>query len=324
MKQLNTMVVVLLALIMAACNNVDYKKTRAGIPYKIFSSGKGDSIRQNSVVKFDVVQKIKDSILFSSYQQGMAQYIQVQPVPNQVTYGDIGGNIMEVLNKARKGDSIYLVQAADSLIKQNPELAARTTLKKGDQIITTIKIVDVFKNPEDATAAYSKEMISQSGRMDKENLERFRKDTMVQSQMTKDNKIIEDYLASNNIQAQKTDWGVYIQVFDPGQGPKPAPGQFVNVQYKGSNMAGQVFDSGTFPIQIGMGGSIKGFEEGVKQLSKGGKARVFIPSMLGYGPTGSAPKIQPNEVLIFDLEVLDITDKQPAQVNPGAGGGGNQ
>ncbi len=317
-------IVYLLALFATACNSVDYKKTKAGIPYKIFSSGKGDSIRQNSIVKFQVVQKLKDSILFSSYQQGMAQYAQVQPVPNQVNYGDIGGNIMEVLTRAKKGDSIYLVQSADSLIRQNPELAARSPLKKGDQIITTIKVVDIFKTPEEANAAFTKEMVSQSGRMDRENLEKFRKDTMVQAQMVKDNRIIENYLTANNIQTQKTDWGVFIQVSDPGQGPKPAPGQYVTVQYKGSNLAGQVFDSGVFPIQIGMGGAIKGFEEGVKQLSKGGKARIFIPSMLGYGPQGSPPKIQPNEVLIFDLEVVDISDKQPAQVNPGAGGGTGQ
>jgi len=102
-------------------------------------------------------------------------------------------------------------------------------------------------------------------------------------------------------------------VLDPGKGPKPQPGQFANVKYKGSNLEGETFDSGVYPIQVGMGGSIKGFEEGVKQLAKGGKPKVFVPSMLGYGPRGSEPKIKPNQVLVFDLEVLDISNTRPQQ-----------
>jgi len=78
-------------------------------------------------------------------------------------------------------------------------------------------------------------------------------------------------------------------------------------------LSGQVFDQGTMPVQIGMSQVVYGFMEGVSQLSKGEKARVYIPSILGYGPQGSPPKIQPNEVLIFELEVLDITDTPPAQ-----------
>ncbi|MBD0376395.1 MAG: FKBP-type peptidyl-prolyl cis-trans isomerase [Flavisolibacter sp.] len=319
MRRFNLMIA-LLVVLLAACNSIDYKKTKAGVPYKIFSKGKGDTIHQNDIVKFQVIQKIKDSILVSSYQQGMSQYIQIQPVPNVLRYSDIGGNVMEILPKAKKGDSIYLVQSADSLIKQNPQLAMNSPFKKGEQLITTIKIEEIYKTPEEANAAVTKEMISQSGRIDKENLARFRKDTMVQTQMNIDNKIIEDYLKANNIQAQKTEWGVYMQVIDPGQGPRPAAGQYVTIKYRGTNLEGQEFDSGTFPMQIGMGGAIKGFEEGVRQLAKGGKAKVYIPSMLGYGPQGSGAKIKPNQILVFDLEVLDISNDRPAQVQGPEGG----
>jgi hypothetical protein len=52
--------------------------------------------------------------------------------------------------------------------------------------------------------------------------------------------------------------------------------------------------------------------EGVSQLSKGEKARIYIPSILAYGKHGSPPKIQPDSILVFEVEVLDITDKQPA------------
>lgn len=306
------------ALVLAACNNVDFKKTKAGVPYKIFSEGKGDSIRQNYIVKFEVIRKTKDTVLFSSYEQKMPQYLQVQPVPEPLNYSDIGGNLMEIFPKATKGDSIYITESADSLLKANPQLAGQAPLKKGDQIITTIKVLDVYKTPEEAQAAATKDRAANAEKMDKEYLERFKKDTAVQAQLAKDNKLIEDYLEKNHIQTQKTDWGVYIQVLDPGQGPKPKAGQYANVKYKGTTLAGEVFDPGTtpYPLQIGMGGSIKGFDEGVKQLAKGGKAKIFIPSVLGYGPQGSGAKIGPNENLIFEIEILDITDTPPTPQQP--------
>jgi FKBP-type peptidyl-prolyl cis-trans isomerase len=313
----NVLGVLAAALVLTACNNVDFKKTKAGVPYKVFSTGKGDSIRQNYIVKFEVIRKTKDTVLFSSYEQKMPQYLQVQPAPEQLSYSDIGGNLMEIFPKAKKGDSIYITESADSLLKQNPQLATQSPLKKGDQIITTIKIIDVYKTPEEAQAAVSKDRIANADKVDKETLERFKKDTAAQAQMAKDNKIIEDYLAKNNIQAQKTDWGVYVQTLNPGQGPKPKAGEYANVKYKGSTLAGQEFDAGIYPLQIGLGGSIKGFDEGVRQLSKGGKAKIFIPSMLGYGAQGNPPKIAPNENLIFELELLDISNTPPPnqQVN---------
>jgi FKBP-type peptidyl-prolyl cis-trans isomerase len=300
------------ALLLSACNNVDFKKTKAGVPYKIYSAGKGDSIKVDNIVKFEVIRKVGDSVLFSSYEQGQPQYLQVQPVPAQVTYGDIGGNIMEIFAHAKNGDSIYIVESADSLMKQNPQMAQQSPLKKGSEVITTIKINEVYKTPAEATAAVTKDRIANADKMDNLGLERFKKDTAVQAQIAREDKVIEDYLAKNNIKADKTPWGVYVQVLQPGQGPKPKAGQYATVIYKGQTLEGVVFDSGTYPLQVGMGGSIKGFEEGVKQLSEGGKARVFIPSVLGYGQQGNGPKIGPNQILVFDLELKDISDTPPA------------
>ena len=299
-------------MVFAGCNQVEFQKTSAGVPFKVFSNKKGDSIRQNYVVRFEVLQKTKDTVLFSSYKQKSPQFLQVQSLPGKLNYNDIGGNIMEILPKLKNGDSVYMVMATDSLLKQNPEVLSKT-FKKGDQLITTLKITAVYKTNEEANAAFTKQRLEQSADRDRESLEQFRKDTATQNQMAIDNRIIEDYLAKNYIQATKTEWGAYIQILNPGQGPRPAVGQFASVKYAGRNLNGEPFDSGVYPLQIGVGGSIKGFEEGVKQLGQGGKAVVYIPSRLGYGPAGSGPKIQPNAILVFDLEMLSISDTQPQQ-----------
>src|SRR5437899_7610946 len=94
------------------------------------------------------------------------------------------------------------------------------------------------------------------------------------------------------------------------------------VRYTGSNFSGEVFDTNNkpgaplAPFQVGVGGTIRGFDDGIRQLSKGAKARIFIPSALGYGPNGAPPRVKPNENLIFDVEVADITDTPPAPQMP--------
>jgi FKBP-type peptidyl-prolyl cis-trans isomerase len=312
----NVSVFLAAAALLTACNSVDFKKTKAGVPYKLFSKGKGDSIRVGNVVKFEVVYKTKDTVMFDSYKQGTPQYIPLQAVPASFSYNDIGSNLSEIFLKAKKGDSIYITQSADSLLK-DPQMT-RAPFKKGDQVITTISIREVYKTNEEAQAAANKDRFANYGKMQAENLKRFKGDTSLQNQVGRDSKTIEEHLAKNNIQTSKTEWGIYVQVINPGQGPKPAPGQYVAVKYKGTTLQGQVFDSGVYPMQIGVGGSIPGFEMGVMELSKGGKANVYIPSTLAYGPRGSGPKIGPNENLIFELELLDISNTpiQPSAVDP--------
>ncbi|MFL5742215.1 MAG: FKBP-type peptidyl-prolyl cis-trans isomerase [Flavisolibacter sp.] len=297
-----------ITMMQSSCGNIDFKKSKGGVPYKVFSEGKGkDTVAVSDIVKYQMIVKVKDSIVASTYWE-FPRYEQVTPATN--SYGDPH---MELLTKAKKGDSIYYVQAMDSFIAHNPQILQQTNFKKGDRIVTTMRIIDVFKKPEQAQADYMKERAKYSQKSESDELKSFNSNPQAQQQMKTDSKIIEDYLAANHIQAEKTPWGIYIQTIAPGQGPKPSFGKYVSVKYTGTNLQGEVFDSGVIPFQLGGGqGTIKGFEEGVKQLSKGGRAKIYIPSILGYGPRGSEPKIKPNENLVFDMEILDISDTQPA------------
>ena len=300
-----------MAIAFTACQNVEFKKSSGGVPYKIFSSSKkGDSVRSGSIIKYQVIQKIKDSILYSSYERKKPEYFQLRPVMEKAAYSNIKATVEEIISKTKEGDSIYLVQATDSLIKQNPQ---QTMFKKGQQLVTTIRIEKVYKTEAEANADFLKEQAAGYDENKKQGLASFKKDTAAQASIQRDDKLIDDYLKSHNIQAEKNEWGIYIERLVPGQGPKPKFGQYSNVNYKGMNLSGEVFDQGTMPVQVGMSQVVYGFMEGVSQLSKGEKARVYIPSILGYGPQGSPPKIQPNQVLVFELEVLDITDTAPAQ-----------
>jgi len=317
MKQLkNVLGIICCAALLAACNKVEFKKTRGGIPYKIFSGKGGKKIAVNDFVKFHVIQKIGDSVRFSTYVQS-PQYLQVtMPVMGY----DIKENLLEVLPKAKTGDSLYFVQVVDSFIAKNPEiLKMDPSLKKGQQIITTVRILDVYKTQEQAQADMQKENTDMMAKMEQEQMKRLKNDPAIQKQLAQDTKMIEDYLAKNNIKAQKFGLGTYVEIQRPGSGANAAKGKFVSVFYRGTTFDGKEFDGNIgkepaiFPLQSGQ--LIPGFIEGLTQMNKGSKGRLFIPSSLAYGLQGP-PAIGPNANLIFEIEMLDIMDTPPSPKMP--------
>lgn len=100
--------------------------------------------------------------------------------------------------------------------------------------------------------------------------------------------------------------GLSIKVIEPGKGDKPAATANVVVNYAGSHINGEVFDSND-NINFNLQGVVPGFREGLMQLGKGGKAILYIPGKLAYGANG-APQagIGPNEMLVFNVELVDF------------------
>lgn len=101
----------------------------------------------------------------------------------------------------------------------------------------------------------------------------------------------------------------YIDIVT-GDGPTPQVGQTLKVHYTGTLENGTEFDSsiGKQPIEfkIGRDPMIKGWDEGLMSMKKGGKRKLIIPPSLGYGVRGKPPEIPPNAILHFDIELLDI------------------
>ena len=120
-------------------------------------------------------------------------------------------------------------------------------------------------------------------------------------------------LVSNAQKEITTESGLKITITEPGKGEKPKKGDKVYVNYVGTLAAnGKEFDnSDGYPIDfiLGKGEVIKGWDEGIALLAKGGKAKLYVPANLGYGakgypmPEGEGVSIPSNADLIFEVEL---------------------
>ena len=112
------------------------------------------------------------------------------------------------------------------------------------------------------------------------------------------------------------DMGVNVEPIAPGDGKTfPKPGDTVDIHYVGTLQSnGNKFDSSRdrgqpFRTRIGVGQVIRGWDEGVQQLSLGQKARLVCSPDYAYGPRGFPPVIPPNSTLVFEVELLAINGK---------------
>jgi len=108
-----------------------------------------------------------------------------------------------------------------------------------------------------------------------------------------------------------TDTGLQYEVLSEGDGDKPGIDSTVKVHYVGTLEDGTEFDSSVArgePAEFPLKGVIPGWTEGLQLMSVGSKYRFVIPSDIAYGDRGAGPKIGPGATLIFDVELLEITN----------------
>ncbi|CAH0996508.1 Outer membrane protein MIP [Emticicia aquatica] len=123
-------------------------------------------------------------------------------------------------------------------------------------------------------------------------------------------KVGEKFLAENKTKAGVVTLpsGLQYQIMKEASGAKPASSDKVRVHYHGTLIDGSVFDSSVErgqPAEFGVTQVIQGWVEALQLMPVGSKWKLFIPANLAYGPQGP-PSIGPNQVLIFEVELLDI------------------
>jgi len=106
--------------------------------------------------------------------------------------------------------------------------------------------------------------------------------------------------------------GVQVETISAGDGQNYPPiGSYVTVHYTGMLIDGKVFDSSRrreepFTFQLGLGKVIRGWDEGVSQMTVGQRAKLICTDDYGYGDAGYPGVIPPKATLMFDIKLLDF------------------
>ena len=114
-----------------------------------------------------------------------------------------------------------------------------------------------------------------------------------------------------------TDSGLQYEIIVAGDGQIPTAEDTVKVDYAGTLIDGTEFDSSIKrgePVTFPVGQVIPGWTEILQLMPVGSKYRVTIPTNLAYGEAGAPPVIEPNSVLVFEIELLGIEEPPAATV----------
>lgn len=306
----NTVAIALLGLCLVngtACKKpATFKTTANGLEYMIAKHDDANKItpKPGDFVEIHIVVHLntgtKDTILTDSRKNNDGKPFSF---PFQKPQGG-KVDLMEGFGMMAAGDSAIFRIPVDSFAKQGP---LPPFMKKGmkleyNTVMVSIKSQEQKKADDDAKAVQQK---------------------------TDDDKKLQDYFTKNSLKPTKTASGLYYSITKEGAGNMAQAGQNVTVRYTGKTLEGIEFDSNVdtafhhtepFSVVIGQGRVIRGWDEGLALLKKGSKATLYIPSPLAYGPQSPSPKIAPNSILMFDVEVTDIKDapkQAPGPQHPG-------
>ena len=301
MRRAQILLTVLAVLLAFACN-MGYEKTKSGLEYRIYPGGKGkETLKPGEYVKLHYKVSYNDSIVTNSY-DFIPGYDMVDSVGR---YHDFS----EILTKLKVGDSAVCLQNYDTMFAKNP-MGIPPFMRKGGKLRMSIRILDVLQTKELAMADFEKEITK-----------------VKEAEMA----LLERHLAVKKINAEKVNNSVFVEVQTQGDGPMADSGKLVGIMYTGYNLEGTAFDSNTdttkqlqkhpldtFFFASKQGGAVPGMLEGITRFRKGGKGRMYIPSLMAYGPQGNPPVIKPRENLVFDIHVVEVKDmpKQPAGPGP--------
>ena len=259
-------------LIFASCGNKykGFKKTGSGLYYRFHVENTTARVPENNeVISLEMsIRTEKDSIVV---------------VPKQITVmmqsPRFKGDVYEALSLMHEGDSAEFIINA----------------KKYYEVYNYGQIPDFVKDDKTMLWFTIRIDVIQSYEQHKRKAEK---------------EAMENYLITNNITVSPQASGLYYIEIKEGKGNNASNGQIVSVHYTGKLLDGTVFDSSVdrgepFSFPLGEGRVIKGWEEGIALMKKGGNALFLIPSYLAYGERaiGSIPA---NSPLLFEVELIDI------------------
>ncbi|MFZ4740936.1 MAG: FKBP-type peptidyl-prolyl cis-trans isomerase [Bacteroidales bacterium] len=301
-NQIAILFIALLAVIITSCGKSKYpgfKETDNGLYYKFHTQNK-DAKKPSlgDILVAELTVRTTDSTLFTNAGNPQRLF--------RLDTSFYKGDLNEGLALMGIGDSATFIISADSLKKG---MKLPPFIKDGDILYYDIKLHEIISK-DVAEKERNEAMANQQ--------------KMLEEAKANESKDLEKYLADNKIKVKPTESGLYFIEIKKGSGAKAEKGKTVKVNYTGKLTNGTVFDtsveaeakkSNTYnekrpyePIEfpLGQGQVIPGWDEGISMMKVGGKAKLIIPSKIGYGERGAGNSIPPCAVLVFDVELVAV------------------
>lgn len=313
-----------------------FEVTESGLHYRITQEGTPAEIQDQEVLLIRVRYEYKDGRqVFIAVDQVLPQtaFVQRTKVDQESNKGDFE-EAWGLLRRTGLGGKITFKMVLEkfprSVIKQlmtHFEIPSSTESNMEE-------ISKYFKVPSDTcvhiSAELEKIMTREQYESQREDLYKQQmkeqaaaKEAHLDPQMQKDLAIIQKYLQDNHLQAQRTGSGLHYIITVPGQGAPVKKGDQVHVDFiacrldksrpfqtnielvaKEHRLYSTVHSYGPLKFRLGTGTMVAGCEEALGLFREGCKARLFLPSALGFGEKGTLVYVPPNTVLIYDVTLI--------------------
>jgi FKBP-type peptidyl-prolyl cis-trans isomerase FkpA len=278
-------------------NNISTAPTASGIYIITQNPGSGRGIQKKDFVKINLtVSSIDGKKIFSTLDKQK---------PITFEYGqpfDTKGfeEAVAIMKKGSKA-TVVVPSVMGFGEKGKKDMSGQDIIAPYSPVVYDIEVLDLQTKAENEKAKKAEEANAKKAATEA---------------MAKEPSLIQQYIKDNKITAKPTASGLYYIEKVKGKGAKAMAGKKVKVHYTGKLFNGKVFDSSLdrkpstpYEFTLGKSEAITGWDEGIAMMSAGGKATLIIPSKLAYGERGAGSDIPPYSPLVFDVELVSISDK---------------
>jgi FKBP-type peptidyl-prolyl cis-trans isomerase FkpA len=287
----NLLLIGLLILSVACKDSATEKETPGGFKYTVIKGGDGITAKPGQLIAFHfkITDITKDTTYSDTYQTGIPQIV---PIADSSAVATEPG-MNAVFRLLSVPDSVHVVKKAKDFFKDVLGQPIPPTIDSTSTFRLSLRMEKILEMRD--YDAYVNGLMSKLGK----------------SQKAKDAKLIDEYLAKNNVKAETDSSGFRYVLHSNLGGQKPGVTDCAEVNYKGYFLSnGQTFDQGNnvaFPLNR----VIRGWTYGIPKLGVGDSATLYIPSNLAYGPRGGNG-MPGNAILIFDVKLLKVGEVDPA------------
>jgi len=184
------------------------------------------------------------------------------------------------------------------------DIKRRSTEFDVESLITAIRDIVAGNDPKVAPEEMRTLLTALQEKVRAEQVEQFRK--LSEENQAKSEEFLQANKSKTGIVALPS--GVQYRIIEEGDGARPGLESKVIVHYRGSKLDGREFDSsfarGT-PEEFTVNSVLKGWQEVLPLMKAGSTWQIFVPPELAFGARGNPP-VGPNEVLMFDLKLIEI------------------